>query len=222
MSLNACNEKGGNALKNTGICPRGENNRCCILPEKKGSGAIDCGVDHSTIASAAVAYAYETTAMGKGNDGTALYVAVKSVLFPNDQYYQSCDRGVATAVHWSGADDEFPRGDVVSQENYMISSEKWISVGNFDQHYNELQPGDICLQPDKHIILYVGNEEIRNKYPNSDAIFVSASLNTRSPGCEMEQISDKIGYGYKIYRYVGDYSGSGCKAFTGCASGISQ
>ena len=60
--------------------------------------------NNGTLADAAVAYAWETKEMGNGNDGTQLYRAVKDAVAPNDTWiYQSCDRGVATAVRWSGA-----------------------------------------------------------------------------------------------------------------------
>jgi len=183
--------------------------------------------DHSTLAAAAVAYAWGTISEGKSNDGTQLYRAVKDAIFPGDIYYQSCDRGVATAVRWSGADDSFPVGNTGTQDNYLKNSNLWTFIGNYDQSYNELKPGDIVITiPERrgtthgHIVLYVGNAEIRKKYPNSNAEFVSASLGERSPGCG-DNKNAYIGGGYHIYRYNGNYSGNDKNAYTGCASGTS-
>jgi len=193
-----------------------------------------CIYDHSTLASAAVAYSWETKEMGKSNDGTKLYRVVKDILFPGDPYYQSCDRGIAVAVVWSGADDNFLAGDTIDQDAYFKNHpELWKFVGTYDDHYSELQPGDIAITTYErrseirgykvnygHIVMYVGKEEVRKKYPNSDAEFVSASLGDRSPGCG-DHPTAYIGDGYHIYRYIGDYSGKKRNAYTGNASGIS-
>lgn len=154
--------------------------------------ADDCGVeagvyDNSDLAKAAVAYAYETKDQGRGNDGTELYQALHRAIFPGDPWFQSCDRGVATAVRWAGADDNFPAGATGQQLTYLNEhSEKWESLGASVtlQDANELQPGDICVC-DGHIVMYVGNETVKAKFPNADSSsdFVSASLNERSPGC---------------------------------------
>ena len=161
-----------------------------------GSGANkeadDCGVelasyDNSDLARAAVAYAYKTKAEGRGNDGTELYQALHRAIFPGDTWFQSCDRGVATAVRWSGADDNFPAGATGQQLTYLNNHpEKWEALGASVtlQDANELQPGDICVC-DGHIVMYVGNDIIKEKFPDADSSsdFVSASLNERSPGC---------------------------------------
>lgn len=154
--------------------------------------ADECGIevkeyDNGDLARAAVAYAYKTKGEGKGNDGTELYQTLHRLIFPGDPYFQSCDRGVATAVRWAGADDSFPAGDTGYQLSYLNNnSDKWESLGpsvNM-QDAGELQPGDICVC-DGHIVMYVGNEIIKEKFPDVDSSsdFVSASLNTRSPGC---------------------------------------
>src|SRR5699024_8471636 len=65
-------------------------------------------------------------------------------------------------------------------------SEKWESLGASVslQDAGELQPGDICVC-DGHIVMYVGNETVKEKFhnENSSSDFVSASLNELSPGC---------------------------------------
>lgn len=141
--------------------------------------------DNDTLASAAVSYAYETKDEGRGNDGTPLYRRLHEVIWPGDPYFQSCDRGVATAIRWSGTDEEFPAGPTGMQLAYLTSSAKWTKVGDSGSvKMNQLQPGDVfCLRG--HVFMYVGHEAVVAKYPNVAANIdsVSASLNERSPGC---------------------------------------
>lgn len=155
------------------------------------SAAEDCGVesaeyDNSDLARAAVAYAYETTDEGRGNDGTELYQYVHRAIWGSDPYFQSCDRGVSTAVQWCDADNSFPIGPCTSILSYCQGSSKWEYVGKGVQLQDagELQPGDVCVCTG-HVVMYVGHDIIAEKFPNSDASsdFVSASLNERSPGC---------------------------------------
>jgi len=211
----------------SGKCPGGSSIKCCL------SKPQSCVTpNHSTIASAAVAFAWETKDKGRNNDGTQLYRAVKKAVIPGDKdkYFRSCDRAVAAAVRWSGADDNFPDGGPNYQDQYLQrKTDLWTFVGKYDTNYQKLKPGDIAVTTTDrrvsnlfhgHIILYAGNEEIRKKYPNSSAEFVSASSDERSPGCG-DNARKYIGDGYYIYRYKGNYSGNGKNAYTGCASGTS-
>lgn len=146
--------------------------------------------DNSTLASAAVAYAYETVEEGMGNNGTVLYQTVHDNVFPGDTVYMSCDRTVACAVRWAGYDDNYPSGDVGVQLNYVISSSKWTEVTTWDGNPDNLLPGDIIFEGTNcrdHTLLYVGNEAIVSKYPNATGTtycIVSGSYEERSPGCQ--------------------------------------
>ena len=178
--------------------------------EEECEGADEDEPDNSDLARAAVAYAWETTDMGRGNNGTELFQAVHDAVYPGDPYYQSCDRGVACAVRWAGADDEFPAGDTDMQDAYCSSGEgggQWEKVGEFDSMgVDSLEPGDILIttrarrgSQHGHIVMYVSNEIVQEKYPGSDASFVSASYMTRSPGCETYS-GQFVGDGYYVYR----------------------
>lgn len=172
--------------------------------------SVEKEFDNSDLARAAVAYAYETTAQGRGNNGTALYQAVHDAVFPGDPWYQSCDRGVTTAVRWSGSDDNISAGYTDSLDVYFQGcSEHWQKVGEFgsDVQYEDLQPGDILNTTSGrrgtthgHIVIFVSNDIVREKFPNSDADFVSASFQERSPGCETWTAGKFIGQGYYVYR----------------------
>lgn len=166
--------------------------------------------DNGDLARAAVAYAYETVDEGRGNNGTALYRFVHDEVAPGDKWYQSCDRGVATAVRWSDYDDDFPMGATDQQDAFFqMNSTQWEMVGEFgnDIMYEDLQPGDIMVttaarrgRTHGHIVIYVSNEVVKEKYPGSDASFVSASFQERSPGCETWVSGKFYGQGYYVYR----------------------
>lgn len=168
--------------------------------------------DNSDLARAAVAYAYETVDQGRGNDGTELYRAVHDAVFPGDPWYQSCDRGVTTAVRWSGSDDAITAGYTDSLDVYFQGcSEHWQKVGEFgsDVQYDDLQPGDILNTTSArrgtthgHIVIFVSNDIVKEKFPNSDADFVSASFQERSPGCETWTPGRFMGQGYYVYRNI--------------------
>lgn len=166
--------------------------------------------DNGDLARAAVAYAYETVDEGRGNNGTELYQFVHKQVAPNDTWYQSCDRGVATAVRWSDYDDDFPMGATNEQDAFFqMNPTQWEMVGEFgdDITIDDLQPGDILVttaarrhKEHGHIVIYVSNEVVKEKFPNSDASFVSASYNERSPGCETWVSGKFYGQGYYVYR----------------------
>lgn len=204
------------------------------------SEKVEDKTDNGDIAAAAVAYAWETKQLGMGNDGTALYREVHDTLFPGDGIYQSCDRGAATAIVWSGADDNFPVGDTTNQYNYCQShGDIWDDLGTLNS-VTEVQPGDVLLCPNGsragtqhgHILLFVGNDAVKEKYPNSDAMTVSASYCSRSPGCGDGGSGDGLaclmaayggdGNAYHVFRYKGTYDGAKKTAYNGSASGTSQ
>jgi hypothetical protein len=138
--------------------------------------------DNSSAAAAAISYAYETEEESKGNNGTKLWQTVFQNIFPGDSNYMSCDRTVATALRWSGTDEEIPAGDCPALISYFSSSDKWEKVGlSHDLEEKDLKPGDIIIRS-RHVIMYVGNELVKQKYPNSNGNMVSGSLGERSPG----------------------------------------
>lgn len=142
--------------------------------------------DNSSMAHAAVSYAYPTKAEGKGNNGTQLYQQVHQNIFPGDNWYMACDRTIACAIRWSGSDDDFPSGNSDGQYSYMISSPKWESVGKADTlTLDDLMPGDV-FAVNGHVLMYVSHEiieQIHKEKAEADANSVSGSLETRSPGC---------------------------------------
>ena len=181
------------------------------VAKKKSNCAKTINADNSSIANAAVSYAYETQDEGRGNDGTELYRRVHDAIWGSGDIYQSCDRGVATAVRWSGSDDTYPAGSTTEQLAYLLSSEKWEKVGSSGSlTMQDLLPGDVfCL--DGHTFLYVGTDAVKAKYPDSNGDSVSASYQERSPGVGNDASDiinrmngqDWIGRGeYQVFRCV--------------------
>lgn len=147
--------------------------------------------DNSSIAHAAVQYAYTNYEDSKKDNGTTLYQTVHDVVYPGDPYYASCDRGTAVAVKWSGYDVSFPAGACSTQYSYCMSSPKWQKI-TWNGNQNKLEPGDVLICNSCHTLMYVGQEVIREvwgddvidalpKYGNTVA-FVEASYGNRSPG----------------------------------------
>lgn len=181
------------------------------VAKKKSNCAKTINADNSSIANAAVSYAYETQDEGRGNNGTELYQRVHDAIWGSGDIYQSCDRGVATAVRWSGSDDTYPAGATGTQLAYLLSSEKWEKVGSSGSlTMEDLLPGDVfCL--DGHTFLYVGTDAVKAKYPDSNGDSVSASYQERSPGVGNDASDiinrmngqDWIGRGeYQVFRCV--------------------
>lgn len=181
------------------------------VANKKSTCVKTINADNSSIANAAVSYAYETQDEGRGNNGTELYQRVHDAIWGAGDIYQSCDRGVATAVRWSGSDDTYPAGDTGRQLQYLLTSDKWEKVGSSGSlTMEDLLPGDVfCL--DGHTFLYVGNEAVKAKYPESNGDSVSASYCERSPGVGVDSSDiiermhgqDWIGRGeYQVFRCV--------------------
>ena len=167
-------------------------------------------VDNSSLASAAISYAWPYNDDGKGNDGTDIYRYLhKQVLGESDNYYSSCDRSVSTAVRWSGTDDAYPAGGVAAQLEYLQSEggSKWKKV-DYNGDKSKLQPGDILLRSDgavSHTVMYVGEDAIKTIWGEGNyeagGEIVSGSLNDRSPTVGVFYTgSTGLDTGYVAYR----------------------
>ena len=108
-----------------------------------------------------------------------VYKYIHDAVIPGDTIYASCDRTVCTAVRWAGFDDNFPAGATLQQEEYLVSSPRWVEV-DWGGNVNMLMPGDVLIRTDSlipgsgttisdgsgsfasdrgehHIIIYVGD-----------------------------------------------------------------
>lgn len=110
----------------------------------------------------------------------AVYKRVKMAIFGDDPYFASCDRTAATAIRWSGADDDFPIGPTALQYSYMSNSPKWKDMGNWGSV--DLQPGDVLItRGDGHIKVYVGEEAAQKRFPGTKSQMVQGSIDQYFP-----------------------------------------
>ena len=109
------------------------------------------------------------------------YKKVHMEIFPNDQYFASCDRAAASAIVWSGADKDFPAGGNNAQYNYLKSSAKWNYVGDYTKD-TALKPGDVLItKGDGHIKIYVGAESSNKRFAGSTSNMYAASSHDYFP-----------------------------------------
>jgi peptidoglycan hydrolase CwlO-like protein len=128
-------------------------------------------------------------------------------------HWASCDRAVATAVKWSGADDDFPWYSVDAFEYMQDHPEKWMEVGIYsDYDTSWLQPGDILSNyvPGSidHILIYVGSEAAQEKFPGTQCLFYSASHSNPEYSCSFAGLHLQESRYYHVFRYIGNYDGA--------------
>lgn len=169
------------------------------------SGGHSAGGGNSSAAEAMVSFAWPFLDDSRGNDGTDLYMYVHDQVYSGDPYYASCDRGVGSAVRWSGTDDSFPAGPVSAQEQYVNGEgrDKWEKVGSA-MNEADLKPGDVLIAPN-HIEMYVGEEAVKKVWPNEsdhepNAVIGHASLNDRSPALDSFGAISDDGRSFVAYR----------------------
>ena len=97
----------------------------------------------NAIAAAAAKYAYSQPVYYQhktANKGTSLYQRLCNAIFPGFEKL-SCDRGVACAARWTGADESYPSG-TPAQYKHLKSSSNWTFLGRWSGNEADLQPGD--------------------------------------------------------------------------------
>lgn len=83
----------------------------------------------------------------------------------------SCDRFVATILKATGTDEGFPWGAVTHQRIYMEGSPNWERVS-----CQARQPGDVIVEPNKHIMLYVGIVDGKDSIASASSMERTASI----------------------------------------------
>lgn len=135
----------------------------------------------------------------------ANYLNEKERVYPGDPWWASCCRVAATAIKASGVDEDWPLGAPADMYAYAASAtDKWEMVGtwNVGDSADVLEPGDVLITMGNHIKIFVGNDLVREKFPDSDANMYSGSAGQHQPWCYDESTSyDYRTYG--IFRYVG-------------------
>ena len=105
------------------------------------------------------------------------YKRIHIKLLPGDDLFASCDRAACCAIRWSGADTEFPVGATSTQYSYLCkTTDKWQFIGKLSTDKDKLAPGDVLITEGAgHIQIYVGNEEVCKRFPESNADTYCAS-----------------------------------------------
>ena len=163
--------------------------------------------DNSDLAHAACSLAYSRPSQHNPKTGanarTKIYGKVYDALFkavdtkkaaPHCFNVQgrSCDRSIATAIRWSGADDAMKRA-IAYIYSHMKASSRWKDLGTWDGKESSLKPGDVLIRlktwpgvTSNHVCMYVGESIAQEVYkkalkgtdadkgaPASDATWVS-------------------------------------------------
>lgn len=211
-----------------------------IKSSKAASAMEECetkgNFDNSNLVAALISYSYSQKRYQPDTEpSTALYQEVCEAVFGTgdvtySMHYHSCDRGVAAAVRWTGADVNFPAGACDSQYTYLKESPLWeevtttdVPIGGDDEWAQSigLQPGDVGVSYGEHTLAYVGNDAIMEGYenfikghdgqtpgtggdigePSPGAAWVMASYGERGAG--IQNMVDSRPYAF--FRYKGDY-----------------
>lgn len=165
------------------------------------------GLSNDSIASAALAFAYDNNNKGatenvwiRHSDGkssnlqflsTKVYAMVHDNINPGASY-ADCGKCAATAVLWAGADDNYPHSGTGGQLSYLQkqvkTTHKWELVGTTETPAL-LQPGDVLLVGPStggnfeygHTAIYVGNEKVQERFPGTTYDVVSGALRSHTP-----------------------------------------
>lgn len=172
--------------------------------------------DNGTLAAALASYSMSrSTHQDDGQPSSPLYQEVAQTVLGADDFtasfhYHSCDRGVAAAVRWCGADLDFPAGACAAQYEYVTSHPKlWEPVTTGPEHMIAgmtdeeattkygLQPGDIAITcaasggegGNEHILAYVGEEACTQAYEKVVKGLSGADVGTPEPGTNIVSAS---------------------------------
>lgn len=181
---------------------------------KAGCGLGSGFYDNSSIANAALSFAYATHEEATNNKGTKLYQTVYNNIMHDRTYYMSCDRVVILAGCWSGADDRLNGyGGCDPLYAYFTSTEGqtiWTKVGVLGSGMTlaDCLPGDVILitstqrgKAHGHTMIYTGEDMILSMFGNAvkpGSNVVEASFKQQSAHCDVK--TDAGLAGYSVFR----------------------
>lgn len=142
------------------------------------------------------------------------YVSAHEKGYPNDGYWASCDRSVASAIALAGVDPEYPPGPTDDQLTYCSNNPtKWKTVGIWraGDSASVLEPGDVLITPG-HTKIFTGVEAAKEKFPNTSGNMMQGSYGQFYPHISEETVAYDSRE-YTIFRYAGSSSGADMSDF---------
>lgn len=135
--------------------------------------------------------------------------------YGGESLYASCDRFVATVLK-NTVDPQVPWGATAEQQAYFEQSSDWQEIPS---KASELQPGDVMVVGGAtgHIVLFVGDHEGKPHVAQASNQMEVGSLYPYEWFFN-DDVVDKLGREYHVFRYVGPNSGA-LKGATGDVKG---
>lgn len=126
----------------------------------------------------------------------------------NNLAYASCAQAVAGIVR-AAVDPDFESGNPEFLLDYFEQNkEKWNMVSRLkagEKYESVCQPGDVIILEgfNNHTMIYVGNELVRQRFPDSDGDMYEASYEEKRYPTIKKHIKVKGSYA-RVYRYTGN------------------
>ncbi len=129
------------------------------------------------IAVAALLFAYENVDDSVGNSGTYLYRKVLTKFCPSIKTFRSCASAVSAAINGARVSD-IESASVAGMVSAFKADDEWHNLGKLPEE--RMKPGDIILikrtgGQRNHVQVWLGNDVVRRRFPNSTGNSVSAS-----------------------------------------------
>ena len=128
--------------------------------------------------------------------------------YGDNNAYASCAQAAAGVIR-ATVDPDFNTANPRGQIEYLKNNPKWelVTVVKSTDNVDEIcQPGDVLITPEGksgHTMIYVGNELVRKKFPNSDGNMFQAAYNGHDA---LYPSIDKVtqpGRNFNLYRPTG-------------------
>ena len=139
-------------------------------------------------------------------------------------YYASCGPAAIKVIHYSGADTTIPHHNPKYLIEHFESSPLWeeVKVDTSKTYAEVCQPGDVAvstLENYHHVMIYVGKELCRTRFPNCTGGMWEAAEEARQlPGITPREHDKVSRFKFKIFRLVANESSSSAEGET-CVNG---
>jgi len=128
--------------------------------------------------------------------------------YGDNNAYASCAQAAAGVIR-ATVDPDFNTANPRGQIEYLRNNPKWelVTVVKANDNVDEIcQPGDVLITPQGssgHTMIYVGNELVRKKFPNSDGNMFQAAYNGHYAKYPSIDKVTQPGRDFNLYRPTG-------------------